>query len=207
MSSNLVSTLAIFSSTKNGYKNILLEICKICCKIMESYLGKSIVLLFKYRPTQLIDSLNRFSNIIICFFFFSLCCPISSLSLCSSATWSVVFSQLSIFVFQGFCFCCLRLQIRSVVILVWEMRNLMILRSPLCWLQFYSQVEESMAIYVASRRLSGGTTATALRYATSLRSYSTLFREERDTFGPIQVPSDKLGIWSLPETLISSFPR
>ncbi|EOA28984.1 hypothetical protein CARUB_v10025236mg [Capsella rubella] len=50
-----------------------------------------------------------------------------------------------------------------------------------------------MAIfYVASRRLPGGTTATALRYATALRSYSTSFREERDTFGPIQVPSDKL---------------
>lgn len=26
------------------------------------------------------------------------------------------------------------------------------------------------------------------------RSYSTSFREERDTFGPIQVPSDKFGI-------------
>ncbi|KAL0671998.1 hypothetical protein Bca4012_034702 [Brassica carinata] len=44
-----------------------------------------------------------------------------------------------------------------------------------------------MAIYVASRRLSSGT---ALR---AMRSYSTSsFREERDTFGPIQVPSDKL---------------
>uniref|UniRef100_M4DY04 fumarate hydratase n=1 Tax=Brassica campestris TaxID=3711 RepID=M4DY04_BRACM len=44
----------------------------------------------------------------------------------------------------------------------------------------------TMAINVASRRLSSGT---ALRRA--MRSYST-FREERDTFGPIQVPSDKL---------------
>nr|VDD03773.1 unnamed protein product [Brassica oleracea] len=49
-----------------------------------------------------------------------------------------------------------------------------------------------MAIYVASRRLSARTTAATLRYATALRSYSTSFREERDTFGPIQVPSDKL---------------
>lgn len=122
--------------------------------------------------------------------------PYLSFSLCSCATWSVVFSQLSISVFQGFCFCYLRLQIRNPI-LDWEMRSLMILRSPLCWLQFYCQVEESMSIYVASRRLSGGTTVTALRYATSLRSYSTSFREERDTFGPIQVPSDKFGIWSL----------
>ncbi|KAF3557516.1 hypothetical protein F2Q69_00010249 [Brassica cretica] len=49
-----------------------------------------------------------------------------------------------------------------------------------------------MAIYVASRRLSSGTAAATLRYATAMRSYSTSFREERDTFGPIQVPSDKL---------------
>jgi fumarate hydratase class II len=66
------------------------------------------------------------------------------------------------------------------------------LSSPSPSSKFYCQVEESMSIYVASRRLSGGTTVTALRYATSLRSYSTSFREERDTFGPIQVPSDKL---------------
>ena len=50
-----------------------------------------------------------------------------------------------------------------------------------------------MAINVASRRLSSGT---ALRRA--MRSYST-FREERDTFGPIQVPSDKFGDLSLEE--------
>ncbi|KAH0930945.1 hypothetical protein HID58_016672 [Brassica napus] len=49
----------------------------------------------------------------------------------------------------------------------------------------------TMAINVASRRLSSGT---ALRRA--MRSYST-FREERDTFGPIQVPSDKFGDLSL----------
>lgn len=59
-----------------------------------------------------------------------------------------------------------------------------------------------MAIYVASRRLSSGTTATALRYATALRSYSTSFREERDTFGPIQVPSDKFGNSSLSDRYI-----
>ncbi|CDY67328.1 BnaCnng54490D [Brassica napus] len=54
------------------------------------------------------------------------------------------------------------------------------------------QKKNPMAIYVASRRLSARTTAATLRYATALRSYSTSFREERDTFGPIQVPSDKL---------------
>ncbi|XP_057964278.1 fumarate hydratase 1, mitochondrial isoform X2 [Malania oleifera] len=52
-----------------------------------------------------------------------------------------------------------------------------------------------MAIYLASRRLSGGSTTSpllgALRF-TYLRCYSTSFREERDTFGPIRVPSDKL---------------
>ncbi|KAF2568163.1 hypothetical protein F2Q68_00023631 [Brassica cretica] len=55
------------------------------------------------------------------------------------------------------------------------------------------QKKNPMAIYVASRRLSARTTTAALRYATAMRSYSTSsFREERDTFGPIQVPSDKL---------------
>ncbi|XWS76604.1 hypothetical protein CRYUN_Cryun01aG0191000 [Craigia yunnanensis] len=53
-----------------------------------------------------------------------------------------------------------------------------------------------MAIYIGSRRLSSGSTTsqlvTSLRYATCWRSYSTSFREERDTFGPINVPSDKL---------------
>ncbi|XP_027365518.1 fumarate hydratase 1, mitochondrial [Abrus precatorius] len=52
-----------------------------------------------------------------------------------------------------------------------------------------------MALYVASRRLSAGSTSTtilALRFISSSRSYSSSFREERDTFGPIQVPSDKL---------------
>ncbi|XP_021763231.1 fumarate hydratase 1, mitochondrial [Chenopodium quinoa] len=52
-------------------------------------------------------------------------------------------------------------------------------------------------MYLASRRLSTGSTpstavaATALR-STWLRFYSSSFREERDTFGPINVPSDKL---------------
>ncbi|KAB2616296.1 fumarate hydratase 1 [Pyrus ussuriensis x Pyrus communis] len=50
-----------------------------------------------------------------------------------------------------------------------------------------------MAMYIVSRRAAGGLTPlAAFRYATSLRAYSTSFREERDTFGPINVPSDKL---------------
>ncbi|CAI9774295.1 unnamed protein product [Fraxinus pennsylvanica] len=55
-----------------------------------------------------------------------------------------------------------------------------------------------MAIFVASRRLSSrSTTATSflaesLRYTTSFRLHTTSYREERDTFGPIRVPSDKL---------------
>ncbi|KAG5514193.1 hypothetical protein RHGRI_035555 [Rhododendron griersonianum] len=49
-----------------------------------------------------------------------------------------------------------------------------------------------MAIFIASRRLSGGsTTASLLRFSACWRSFSTSFREERDTFGPISVPSDK----------------
>lgn len=53
-----------------------------------------------------------------------------------------------------------------------------------------------MAMYIVSRRLSGGSAATnqlvgALRCSAYLRSISTAFREERDTFGPILVPSDK----------------
>ncbi|CAN6915688.1 unnamed protein product [Brassica oleracea] len=46
-----------------------------------------------------------------------------------------------------------------------------------------------MAIYVASGQLSRGIAAATLRYATAMGSYSTSFREERDTFGPIQVRS------------------
>ncbi|KAF2551710.1 hypothetical protein F2Q68_00036637 [Brassica cretica] len=46
--------------------------------------------------------------------------------------------------------------------------------------------EEPMAIYVASRKLSRGIAAATLRYATAMGSYSMSFREERDTFGPIQ---------------------
>ncbi|GAU31641.1 hypothetical protein TSUD_38380 [Trifolium subterraneum] len=51
-----------------------------------------------------------------------------------------------------------------------------------------------MALYVLSRRLSTRSTSTTLltlRF-TSNYSSSSSFREERDTFGPIQVPSDKL---------------
>lgn len=54
-----------------------------------------------------------------------------------------------------------------------------------------------MAMFIASRRLSGGSTTTSkveslLRFSACWRSISTSFREERDTFGPISVPSDKL---------------
>lgn len=57
-------------------------------------------------------------------------------------------------------------------------------------------VEKQMAVYVISRRLLGGGSTTsqlagALRYGACWRSYSTSFREEKDTFGPILVPSDK----------------
>lgn len=48
-------------------------------------------------------------------------------------------------------------------------------------------------MYTAARRLCGGSTGSpllGLRYM-YLRSLSTSFREERDTFGPIRVPSDK----------------
>lgn len=57
-----------------------------------------------------------------------------------------------------------------------------------------------MAMLVASRRLSNGLTPSVLVGAlpsSYWRSYSTSFREERDTFGPILVPSDKLGSRSL----------
>ncbi|CAH9112621.1 unnamed protein product [Cuscuta europaea] len=53
-----------------------------------------------------------------------------------------------------------------------------------------------MAMLIAARRLASGSTrpvsSESLRYTTSWRYFSTSFREERDTFGPIQVPSDKL---------------
>lgn len=52
-----------------------------------------------------------------------------------------------------------------------------------------------MTMLVASRRLSNGLTPSVLVGAlpsSYWRSYSTSFREERDTFGPILVPSDKL---------------
>lgn len=45
---------------------------------------------------------------------------------------------------------------------------------------------------IASRRLSTSTLLSdSLRYASSWRFFSTSFREERDTFGPILVPDDK----------------
>lgn len=51
-------------------------------------------------------------------------------------------------------------------------------------------------MFIASRRLSSGSTKSLLvesaRFATCWRSISTSFREEKDTFGPILVPSDKL---------------
>lgn len=46
-----------------------------------------------------------------------------------------------------------------------------------------------MAMLVAARRLSA--VSDSLRYSYSWRFFSTSFREERDTFGPILVPSDK----------------
>ncbi|RAL43558.1 unnamed protein product [Cuscuta campestris] len=53
-----------------------------------------------------------------------------------------------------------------------------------------------MAMLTASRRLTSGSAPSvcsqSLLCATSWRYFSTSFREERDTFGPIQVPSDKL---------------
>ncbi|XP_057535875.1 fumarate hydratase 1, mitochondrial [Amaranthus tricolor] len=52
-----------------------------------------------------------------------------------------------------------------------------------------------MSMYIAIRRFSNRSTvaspSSALR-STLLRYYSSTFREERDTFGPINVPSDKL---------------
>ncbi|KAK6120171.1 hypothetical protein DH2020_046077 [Rehmannia glutinosa] len=48
-----------------------------------------------------------------------------------------------------------------------------------------------MAMLVISRRLTSRSQTTSCVSA-SFRWYSTSFREERDTFGPIQVPSDKL---------------
>ncbi|KAF7140755.1 hypothetical protein RHSIM_Rhsim06G0161700 [Rhododendron simsii] len=56
-----------------------------------------------------------------------------------------------------------------------------------------------MVIFLASRRLSGRSTTTSLlRFSACWRSFSTSFREERDTFGPISVPSDKLVTLQLP---------
>ncbi|KAJ6710563.1 ASPARTATEAMMONIA/ARGININOSUCCINATE/ADENYLOSUCCINATE LYASE [Salix koriyanagi] len=43
---------------------------------------------------------------------------------------------------------------------------------------------------IVARRLSTG--STTWRHGNWLRSFSTAFREERDTFGPISVPADKL---------------
>ncbi|KAH0738780.1 hypothetical protein KY290_037485 [Solanum tuberosum] len=49
-----------------------------------------------------------------------------------------------------------------------------------------------MAMLNAARRLSAGSALSdSLRYTSSWRFFSTSFREERDTFGPILVPSDK----------------
>ena len=52
-----------------------------------------------------------------------------------------------------------------------------------------------MAMFMASRQLSGGSMTQlmleSLRFTACWRSFSTSFREERDTFGPIMVPSDK----------------
>lgn len=55
-------------------------------------------------------------------------------------------------------------------------------------------IRKEMTIVQAYRRISGGSVivADSLRFTTCWRHFSTAFREERDTFGPIQVPSDKL---------------
>lgn len=46
---------------------------------------------------------------------------------------------------------------------------------------------------IAARRLSAGSALSdSLRYTSCWRFFSTSFREEKDTFGPILVPSDKL---------------
>ncbi|KAM1406069.1 hypothetical protein ACFX2F_000826 [Malus domestica] len=51
-----------------------------------------------------------------------------------------------------------------------------------------------MAIYIVSRWAAGvSTPLPALRFATSLRPYSTKFREERDTFGPSTFPQTSCG--------------
>ncbi|KAL6210335.1 hypothetical protein ACLB2K_015568 [Fragaria x ananassa] len=47
-------------------------------------------------------------------------------------------------------------------------------------------------MYVISRRVTAGSTPFRYAATTCWRNYSTSFREERDTFGPILVPSDKL---------------
>uniref|UniRef100_M4FIB4 Disease resistance protein winged helix domain-containing protein n=1 Tax=Brassica campestris TaxID=3711 RepID=M4FIB4_BRACM len=60
--------------------------------------------------------------------------------------------------------------------------------------------QKNPSIYVPSRRISSGTAAATLRYATAMRSYSTSFMEERDTFGPIQV-SSALSLLSLCQIL------
>ncbi|XP_009622148.1 fumarate hydratase 1, mitochondrial isoform X1 [Nicotiana tomentosiformis] len=50
-----------------------------------------------------------------------------------------------------------------------------------------------MAMLIAARRLSAGSALSdSLRYTSCWRFFSTSFREEKDTFGPILVPSDKL---------------
>lgn len=65
-----------------------------------------------------------------------------------------------------------------------------------CFYLVQDLVGKEMAVYIVARRLSAGSTTRALRSVTCWRSYSTSFREERDTFGPILVPSDKLVLWS-----------
>lgn len=63
-----------------------------------------------------------------------------------------------------------------------------------CFFFFFEGLSRrEMMMYAASRRLCGGSAGSpllGLRYM-CLRSLSTSFREEKDTFGPILVPSDK----------------
>ncbi|KAL0836178.1 hypothetical protein Bca101_088067 [Brassica carinata] len=69
-----------------------------------------------------------------------------------------------------------------------------------------------MAIYVASGQFSRGIAAATLRYATAMGSYPTSFREERDTFGPIQPRCRELQNFEIggdrermPEPIVSAF--
>lgn len=83
----------------------------------------------------------------------------------------------------------LRLQIRKVVMFFWS--DKCVIWWTLLWPICGTIRQKNPSIHVASRWISSGTAAATLRYATAMRTYSTSFMEERDTFGPIQVSSGK----------------